>query len=184
MDPRDGRRYSSRLFIWGERVPFPVQIRGALPGHVIERGEYAIVPFRRSTGGTRAWGTQSLSIHDSAASMLHGRELGIAEGAPRGSCITATRPTAWRWTAGQWDEADQVVHRPGRPRPGRKVVTSPPVTRRYAGAHARAVFRKAIAARRAAIEVLIHEAWPPPRRRAYRSVSHASRLSNRTLYRH
>ncbi len=123
-----------------ERVPFEVRIHGLDAGEAVERGAYAVVPFRTQHGG-RSLGYavvehERLGRFDAAKA----REMGIPEG-----------PLWGKLHHGEAVEVDGRVFRPedvvGPPRPGRRVVytgdTRPCASTREAAAGA---------------DLLIHEA--------------------------
>ncbi|MEW5926608.1 MAG: ribonuclease Z [Gemmatimonadota bacterium] len=100
-----------------ERVPFEVRINGLDAGEAVDRGQYAVVPFKTQHGG-RSLGYavvehERLGRFDAAKA----RELGIPEG-----------PLWGRLHHGEAVEVDGRTHRAedvvGPPRPGRRVVYS------------------------------------------------------------
>jgi ribonuclease Z len=100
-----------------ERVPFEVRITGVDAGEAVERGAYAIVPFRVQHGG-RALG-YAVVEHERLGrfNAQKAREMGIPEG-----------PLWGKLHHGEAVEVDGRVIGPeevvGAPRPGRKLVIS------------------------------------------------------------
>jgi ribonuclease Z len=98
-----------------ERVPFEVRINGLEAGEAVERGAYAIIPFRTHHGG-RSLG-YAVAEHDRLGRFdaAKAREMGIPEGPLWGKLHHGEAVEV----DGRVFGADEVV---GPPRPGRRVV--------------------------------------------------------------
>jgi ribonuclease Z len=114
--PHGGERLmESAVYLGVDRVPFEVQIMGLGPGEDLERGDYAISPFRTHHGGPSLGFAIVEKIRLGRFDPERARELGIPEGAlwgriHRGESVVID---------GRTIPASEVV---GPPRPGRKIV--------------------------------------------------------------
>lgn len=98
-----------------ERIPFPVAIHGLEAGEAVERGEYAVVPFRTSHGGKSLGYAVAEHTRLGRFNADRARELGIPEGPLWGKLHHGVSVEV----DGRVVTAADVV---GPPRPGRKVV--------------------------------------------------------------
>ena len=100
-----------------ERVPFEVSIRGLEPGEAVDRGDYAVVPFRTTHGGRSLGYAVSEKERLGRFDPARARELGIPEGPLWGKLHHGEAVEV----EGRVVAASEVV---GPPRPGRTVVYS------------------------------------------------------------
>jgi ribonuclease Z len=102
----------------GERIAFPVEIHGLEAGEAVERGPYAVVPFRTSHRGGRSLG-YAVAEHPRLGRFDPARatELGVPEGPLWGRLHHGEDVEV----GGRVVRAAEVV---GPPRPGRRVVYS------------------------------------------------------------
>lgn len=124
-----------------ERVPFEVRIHGLEAGEAVERGDYAVVPFRTQHRGGPSLG-YAVAEHERLGrfNAQKAREMGIPEGPLWGKLHHGEAVEV----EGRRIGPEEVV---GPPRPGRKVV--------YTGDTRPAAATREAAA---AADLLVHEA--------------------------
>ncbi|HUH13047.1 MAG TPA: ribonuclease Z [Longimicrobiales bacterium] len=98
-----------------ERVPFEIDIRELKPGEPVERGEYAVVPFRTRHGG-RSLG-YAVAEHERLGRFNPDRARAL--GVPEGPLFGQLHHGQAVQVDGRTITPDEVV---GAPRPGRRVV--------------------------------------------------------------
>ncbi|MDQ3388361.1 MAG: ribonuclease Z [Gemmatimonadota bacterium] len=98
-----------------ERVPFEVRIHGLEPGEAVERGPYAIVPFRTRHGGRSLGYTVAEHPRLGRFDVARAREMEIPEGPLWGALHRGDSVEV----QGRTITSESVV---GPPRPGRRIV--------------------------------------------------------------
>jgi len=114
--PAGGERIiESAVHLGVERIPFEVQITPMSPGDVLDRGDYAVVPYRTLHGGMSLGYAIVEKIRLGRFNPDRARELGVPEGPLWGSLHRGETVNV----EGRPVTAADVV---GPPRPGRRIV--------------------------------------------------------------